>query len=62
MPKLFKNNGSEISPCILAKVKFALDITQKKPKNNKVCSDKYWNEVLKIVADKYNKPYKFLLK
>lgn len=58
----YRINGSQISPCIIAQVKFKLGITTKSPKNTKSCSDTYWNEVLSIVAIKFKKDYKKLLR
>jgi hypothetical protein len=62
MAKWYRKNGSEISPCIIAKVKYKLGVTSKIPKNTKNCSDAYWNEVMSIVARTYKKKYKALLK
>ena len=59
--KIYRKNGSEISPCIIAQVRFALGITHKKPKNNKTCSENYWNEVALIFAKKYIKKYQTIL-
>ena len=62
MAKIYRKNGSEISPCIIAQVRFALGITHKKPKNYKTCSENYWNEVVLIFAKKYNKKYQTILR
>lgn len=50
MAKLYRNNSSEISPCIIAQIRFALGISKKQPKNRKKCSNDYWNEVVEIIA------------
>ena len=50
MPKLYRNSGGEISPCIIAQVRFALGISKRHPINKKKCSDDYWNEVVEIIA------------
>ena len=42
----FKGTRIQISPCIAAKAKFALNLTKKKPSNIKTCSHEYlkcWN-------------------
>ena len=62
MAKFYRKNGSEISPCIIAKVKYKLGVTSKIPKNKKICSDKYWNEVVKMVAKQYNKQFESILR
>lgn len=54
MNKLIRNNGSQISPCILAQVRFTLDNNRRRPINKKTCSIIYWNEIVKIVAEKNN--------
>ncbi|WP_297514115.1 hypothetical protein [Flavobacterium sp.] len=53
MSKFERKNGSEISPCILSQIKFALGLKSKKPLNNKKCSNEYWNEVVEIIAEKH---------
>ena len=60
-----KKNGSEISPCILSQIKYALGLKTKNPSNNKKCSNKYWNEILILVAEKNfisHDKYKSILK
>ncbi len=43
----FKGTKTQISPSIAAKVKFALNLTKKKPSNAKTCSHDYWCKVIK---------------
>lgn len=65
MPKFKRKNGSEISPCILSQIKFALGLKTTKPINNKKCSNEYWNEILILVAAKNHitpDKYKSILK
>ncbi|OQP60369.1 hypothetical protein A3860_33865 [Niastella vici] len=35
-------NGKQLSPCIVAKVRHALGLTNKRPTNNKRCHPDYW--------------------
>ena len=42
----FKGTKTQISPCIVAKAKFALNLTKKKPSNTKTCSYDYWCNVI----------------
>ena len=68
----FKGTKTQISPCIAAKVKFALNLTKKKPTNTKKCSHIYWYRVIKAfssrnnlsvkAAEKGEKQFKFLIK
>lgn len=44
-------NGSQISPCIVSKAKFALGLKITKPENNKICSTEYWNKVVCRIAE-----------
>jgi hypothetical protein len=52
MSKLYRNNGSEISPCIIAKVRYILDLSKRQPINTKNCSNNYWNETVEKIAIK----------
>ena len=52
--KYKRNNGSEIAPCIVSKVKHALGLISALPRNNKKCSKKYWDEAIDIVVAKYS--------
>ncbi|MFZ4796945.1 MAG: hypothetical protein ACOYMA_05590 [Bacteroidia bacterium] len=48
---MLKNKKNKmISPCIISKAKYALDIKPIKPQNSKKCSLNYWSEVLNILA------------
>ncbi len=44
-----KYNGSKISPCIISQVRYELNLKEKPARNNKKCSDTYWNEVVNIL-------------
>ena len=51
---LTRKNGKQLSPCIIAKVKHALNLVDKKPINKKTCSEEYWHNTVIIVAEKYH--------
>jgi hypothetical protein len=51
MTKMKRKNGSNISPCIISQVKYELGLKKVKPINNKKCSNEYWNEIVKIIAE-----------
>lgn len=42
----FKESKIQISPCIAAKAKFALNLTKREPINTKKCSYQYWCKVI----------------
>ena len=50
----FKGIKTQISPCVAAKAKFALDLTKKKPSNTKTCSYDYWFKVIETFASQNN--------
>jgi hypothetical protein len=50
----FKGTRTQISPCIAAKAKFALNLTKKKPTNTKKCSYNYWGKVIKTFSSQNN--------
>ena len=50
----FKGTTKQISPCIAAKAKYALNLSQTKPRNNKRCSFKYWVDVIETIASLNN--------
>ena len=50
----FEGTKTQISPCIAAKAKFALNITKKKPKNTKTCSYTYWCDVIETFSSQNN--------
>jgi hypothetical protein len=52
--EFFRETNTQISPCIAAKAKFALNITSKKPKNKKKCSYEYWCKVIQTFATQKN--------
>ena len=54
MTKLTRKNGAEISPCIIAQIRYLLGVSTSKPTNKNKCSKNYWNEVVDIIAKKYN--------
>ena len=68
----FKETKTQISPCIAAKAKFALNLTKKKPSNTKTCSYDYWCNVIETfssqnnlsgkAAEKAKKQFKSLIK
>jgi len=47
------SNGAQISPCIIAKVKKALDIPTTYRWNAKTCSDQYWELTCRTVGTQY---------
>ena len=49
-----KGTKTQISPCIAAKAKFALNLTKKKPSNTKTCSYDYWCKVIETFASQNN--------
>jgi hypothetical protein len=50
----FKGTKTQISPCIVAKAKFGLNLTKKKPSNTKKCSFNYWCKVIETFAIQKN--------
>jgi|TARA_B110000967_G_C18581603_1_gene409992 hypothetical protein len=50
----FKGTKTQISPCIAAKAKFALNPTKKKPSNTKTCSYVYWCRVIETISSQKN--------
>ena len=50
----FKGTKTQISPCIAAKAKFALNLTQKKPSNTIRCRYDYWCIVIETFASQNN--------
>lgn len=50
----FKGTKTQISPCIAAKAKFALNLTKKKPSNTKTCSYDYWSKVIETFSSQNN--------
>jgi hypothetical protein len=50
----FKGTKTQISPCIAAKAKFALNLTKKKPSNTKTCSYNYWCKVIETFSSQNN--------
>jgi len=50
----FKGTKTQISPCIAAKAKFALNLTKKKPSNTKTCSYDYWCDVIETFSSQNN--------
>jgi hypothetical protein len=50
----FKTTGLQISPCILSKAKYALNLKALTPKNKKKCSKKYWILAIESIANEKN--------
>lgn len=50
----FRGTKIQISPCIAAKAKYALNLTSKKPINNKICGIDYWCKVIDTFSLKNN--------
>lgn len=50
----FRGTKTQISPCIAAKAKFALNLTKKKPTNIKTCSYDYWCNVIETFSSQNN--------
>jgi len=50
----FEGTKTQISPCIVAKAKFALNLTKRKPSNTNTCSYRYWSKVIETFASKNN--------
>lgn len=50
----FKGTKTQISPCIAAKAKFALNLTEKNPVNTKPCSYDYWCKVIETFSSQKN--------
>jgi hypothetical protein len=50
----FKATKIQISPCIAAKAKFALNLTKKMPTNSKRCSYQYWHQVIDTFSFQMN--------
>lgn len=53
--KHIRNNGAEISSCIISQVRFELRIKDLPARNNKTCSTEYWNEVVEVIGRFNNK-------
>ena len=47
---IFLDNNAQISPCIRAKVRYILGLTQRLPANLKRCSPNYLNRVFKTLC------------
>ncbi|GEM_PF-1230882 len=50
---LFENTKTQISPCIVSKVRFALGLKKDEPTNNKICSNEYWHKAVNSVSKQY---------
>ena len=50
----FKGAKTQISPCIAAKAKFALNLTKKKPSKTKTCSNDYCCNVIETFSSQNN--------
>jgi hypothetical protein len=47
----FNDTGKQISPCIAAKARYALDNQRNQPANQKRCSQIYWNKVIDTLCE-----------
>jgi hypothetical protein len=47
----FNETGRQISPCIAAKAKYALNNQRNKPTNKKRCAKKYWDNVIDTLCE-----------
>jgi hypothetical protein len=45
-----RSTGAQFSPCIIAKAKFALHITDIPPHGNVKCSRQYWSDAIQAVG------------
>ena len=50
----FRGTKTQISSCIAAKVKFALNLTKKKASNTKRCSYDYWCNIIDTFSSQNN--------
>jgi hypothetical protein len=50
---MFLETQIQISPCILSKVRFALDLKNTRPASNKRCSRDYWISVINTLCFSY---------
>ena len=58
----FKGTKTQISPCIASKVKYALNLKSKKPKNTKKCTVNYWLLSIESIGYEKNISDKSILK
>lgn len=47
---VFNDTQKQISPCIAAKARYALDPSRVRPINKKTCSLNYWNRVIETIC------------
>ena len=47
---MVKYNGIQLSPCIIAKARYALGAALNRPKNKKKCSKNYWEKVIYVLS------------
>jgi hypothetical protein len=52
--EFFTGTKTQISPCISAKAKYALNLTNEKPSNTKRCSYEYWCKVIETISTNKN--------
>jgi hypothetical protein len=50
----FRGTKKQISPCIVSKAKYALNLKKNKPFNTKICSYEYWCKVIDTFSLKNN--------
>jgi hypothetical protein len=46
----FKGTKTQISPFVAAKAKYALNLTNEKPSNSKICRYEYWCKVVETIS------------
>ncbi len=49
------NKSKQLSPCICAKVRYALGVKNILPSNDKKCSQAYWDNVVDDLSKRYGK-------
>jgi len=50
---IYYNNGRELNPSIISKVRYALGLKKEKPANQRTCTQDYWNELVTIFGKHY---------
>lgn len=53
---VFYDNQRQISPCIAAKARYALNLTTNMPDNKKICTYRYWQRVIETLSRINNIP------
>ncbi len=47
---LFNQTDIHISPCIVSKARYALDLKNEQPRNSKRCTLAYWKRVIETIS------------